>query len=185
MKTLLIIETIPGWASEAWALKEALDVMMVGWDGRAMRHLEIEVKEAFTKSNLRKLLQRDVDYLHISAHGGIVKRDPKNRHALYIGRSRKMVKPDDIRSWKPKARNVFISACHTGYRDLASAFFDFDKKKKGSFLAPVNEPAFDEAFLIALQFHRGAFLEGSNKRAERYVEELKSLKKTYNYFTFP
>jgi len=72
---------------------------------------------------------------------------------------------------------------------LATAFFDFDKKKEGFYLAPVKEVAFDEAFLVALQFHRGA-LEQSNRKqslrtGKRYVEELKSIKKTYGLFQFP
>jgi hypothetical protein len=185
MKTLLIIETIPDRrASEGKALKHALEIMMKSWDGRTMRHLKIIVKKAYTKKKFRSLLQKEVDYLHISAHGDISEGDKRNRHILLIGKGLK-VKPDEIRRWKPKARNIFVSACSTGYEDLASAFFDFDKTKKGRFLAPLKDPYFDEAFLIALQFHRGAFLEGSYRKALRYFEELSSVKKTYGYFTFP
>ena len=167
MKTLLVIETIPDRsASEGKALKQALEIMKRGWDGRTSRHLRIIVKKAFTKKEFCSLLQKDTEYLHVSAHGLVAKGERKNRHMLIIGREIE-VEPDEIRKWKPKARHVFISACSTGYKDLASAFFDFDKKKKGTFLAPVREPYFDEAFLIALQFHRGAFLEGSMRKAKR------------------
>jgi hypothetical protein len=61
----------------------------------------------------------------------------------------------------------------------------------------VSAPPFDEAFLVALQFHRGAFLEefagkGVNvgkervgKKTRNLVAELKSVKKKYNWFEFP
>jgi hypothetical protein len=185
MKTLLIVETIPDRrASEGKALKEALEIMKKSWDGRTVRHLRIDMKKAYTKKELRSLLQKDSDHLHISAHGSTSKRDKRNRHVLLIGRKIR-VKPDDIRKWKPKARNIFVSACNTGYEDLASAFFDFDSTKKGRFMAPLKEPYFDEAFLTAVQFHRGAFLEGSYRKAERHLEELGSVRKTYCYFKFP
>lgn len=185
MKTLLIVETVPDrTASEGEALKKAIEIMKKGWDGRTTRHLRIIARKAYTKKEFRRLLRRNADYLHISAHGKILKEDSENRHALVIGRDL-VVKPDEIRKWKPRAKNVFVSACNTGYKDLASAFFDFDKKKKGTFLAPLRAPTFDEAFLVALQFHRGAFLEGSFRKAKRYFGDLGSMEKTYGHFKFP
>jgi hypothetical protein len=69
-------------------------------------------------------------------------------------------------------------------------------RKRGFYVFPLKEPSFDEAFLVALQFHRGAFLEEYSseithgkervsKRTIRYVEELKSVKKKYELFEFP
>jgi hypothetical protein len=130
------------------------------------------------------LLIKDVDYLHISAHGKRLKTKRGTVHALTIGRN-VVIKPDDIRKWKPKAKNIFLSACGTGYDDLLDAFFDFDNKKKGTIIAPAKDVPFDEAFLLALQFHRGAFLEGSQAKAKRYFEDSETIDKTYYHSTYP
>lgn len=189
MRRLLIVETIPDRhkAFEGDALKLSLEIMKKGWDGRASRHLKIDVEQAFTKKSFFDCLEEETDYLHISSHG---KRNKENHHVLVIGKSEKEVTPAKIREHKPVARYIFISACCAGHEDLANAFFLFDEKKSGFYLAPVNEVRFDEAFLVALQFHRGAFARASKGQrswqpGKKYVEELKSIKKTYALFEFP
>jgi hypothetical protein len=194
LKRLLIIETIPNRNDvfEGNALKQSLEAMKKSWDGRITKFLNIDVKKAFTKKAFLSLLEEETDYLHISAHG---KRKRGHKHILVIGNNRKIT-PEDIRKHKPKAKCVFVSACYTGFYDVAAAFFDFDRNKKGFYLAPKSDPAFDEAFLLALQFHRGAFLEeyayglkrGNEKLSKKtrsYIQELKSVKRTYQLFVFP
>lgn len=195
MKRLLIIETIPDQndVCEGNALKQSLEVMKKSWDNRTTKFLTIDVINAFTKKAFLNLLEEETDYLHISAHGTWKK---GSGHILIIG-NKKVITSENIRKHKPKARNIFVSACHTGFYDLASAFFDFDRKKRGFYIAPLKEPPFDEAFLVALQFHRGAFLEEYSKkgichgkervsnRTIRYFEELKSIKLKYELFEFP
>ncbi len=192
MKRLLIIETIND-LNEGKALKEALELMKKTWNGKTTKYLNIDLKEAYEKSTFLNYLKEETDYLHISAHGQWNKR--KRKHVLKIGENIEIT-PDDIRKHKPKASNIFVNACRAGHFNLAKAFFDFDPKKKGFYVGPVGEPYYDGAFLVALQFHRGAFVEefsqGINKgkervskKAIRYVEELKSIPAEYKYFDFP
>lgn len=186
MKKLLIIESIPDRhkASEGEALRQALEIMKRTWDGRVVRHLNIVVRQAFTKKSFLNLLKEESDFLHISAHGDINKTDKKNRHVLKIGKG-KIVTPEEIQKSKPRAKIIFVSACFAGYFDLASAFFD--KKKGGLYLAPMRNVPFDEAFLVALQFHRGAFLEKSKRKAMIYIKDLKGgiKERTYRLYEFP
>ncbi len=195
MKRLLIIETIPDrhGASEGNALKQSLEIMKKSWDGRTTRQLKIDVEHAYTKKAFLTLIEEETDFLHISAHGK--KKKTTKQHILAIGKAKKEVTPDEIKKRNPKATCIFISACYAGYSDLASAFFH--DGRKGFYLAPASEPPFDEAFLVALQFHRGAFLEefagkGVNtgkervgKRTRNLVAELKSVKEKYRLFQFP
>ena len=195
MKRLLIIETIPDrhGASEGIALKQALEIMKKSWDGRTTRQLKIDVEQAFTKKSFLSKIEEETDFLHISAHGK--KEKTGDRHILLVGKTGKEVTPDDVKKRNPKAACIFVSACCAGYNDLASSFFC--NGRKGFYLAPVSKPPFDEAFLVALQFHRGAFLEefagkGVNvgkervgKRTRNLVAELKSVKRKYGYFEFP
>lgn len=192
MKRLLIVETIPNRhkAFEGDALKQSLEIMKKGWDGRASRHLKIDVEQAFTKKSFFNCLEEETDYLHISSHGRVRKQNKEDHHVLMIGKSEKEVTPAEIMRHKPVARYIFISACCAGHEDLANAFFLSDEMKSGFCLAPVNDVRFDEAFLIALQFHRGAFARASKGQrswqpGKKYVEELKSIKKTYALFEFP
>jgi hypothetical protein len=192
VKRLLIIETIPDRheAFEGEALRQALELMKKAWDGRICRHLKIDVKLAFTKRSFLSSLEEECDFLHISAHG----RRKDSAHVLVIGKGVE-VTPEEVAKKSLKAASIFVSACHAGHRDLANAFFS--NGRAGFYLAPVSEPPFDEAFLVALQFHRGAFLEefakkGINKgkerfnsRTQKYIAELKSVKKPYRLFEFP
>jgi hypothetical protein len=195
MKKLLIIETIPDSndITEGMALKQSLEIMKKSWDKRTTRQMEINVEQAFTKKAFLDKIEEQTDFLHISAHGN--KDNTINQHVLFIGKTKKKVIPDEIKNCNCKATGIFVSACCTGYNDLASAFFS--DGREGFYLGPVSKPLFDEAFLVALQFHRGAFLEefankGVNagkirvgKRTQNLVLELKSVKRKYNLFEFP
>ena len=200
MKRLLIIETIDNLAgaSEGKAIEQGLKLMLDYRDQRLARHLKIEpCQEAFTASKFLKLLKKDVDYLHISSHG-CVKRKLKgrklekgNRHVLEIGRKEKrgktiregtFVTPDEIRSVQAKARNVFMSACFSGHEDLAKAFFE--DHRNGVYLGPCRKVSFDTALLVALNFHRGLFLDQSIRKGMNYVVKDRSLGQSGTYYCF-
>lgn len=200
MKRLLIIETIDNLAgvSEGKSIEQCLKLMVDSIDQRVARHLKIDpCQEAYTTSDLLKLLKKDVDYLHISSHG-CVKRKLKgrklekgNRHVLEIGRKEKrgkiiregiFVTPDEIRSAQTKARNVFVSACCSGHEDLAKAFFD--DRRNGVYLGPCREVSFDTALLVALNFHRGLFLDQSIRKGMNYVVKDRSLGQSGTYYCF-
>jgi len=203
MKKLMIVETINNLvgASEGKAIEQGLKVMVDYMDQRSARHLKIEpCQEAYTKSEFLKLLKRGVDYLHISAHGCVKTRLDKrklekgNRHVLEIGRKEKhggivkegtFVTPDEISGIGVKARNIFVSACFAGHEDLAKAFFS--DGREGVYLGPCRKVSFDIAYLVALNFHRGLFIDQSLRRGMNYVVKDLSLgpSGTYYYFESP
>jgi hypothetical protein len=200
VKKLLIIETIDNLAgvSEGKAIEQGLRLMLDYMDQRIARHLKIEpCQEAYTKSKLKKLLKKDVDYLHISSHGCVKRKlngrklEKGNRHVLEIGRKEKrgkiikegiFVTPDEISSAQVKARNVFVSACFSGHEDLAKAFFK--DRRNGVYLGPCRKVSFDTALLVALNFHRGLFLDQSIRKGMNYVLKDRSLGQSGTYYYF-
>jgi hypothetical protein len=197
MKRLLIIEAIDNPdASEGKAVEAGLKLIRDYMDQRAARHLKIEpCQEAYTKPKFLKLLKKDVDYLHISAHGDIMKKHERdNRHVLEIGRKEQrgkiikkgvLVTPNEISKVRVKARNIFVNACFSGHEDLARAFFS--DRRKGIYLGPCRKVSFDTAFLVALNFHRGLFLDQSIRKGIKYVDKDRSIGSsgTYYYFESP
>jgi len=203
MKKLLIIETIDNktGASEGKAIEQGLKLILDHMDRRKGRHLKIKPCEtAFTKSDFEKLIRKDVDYLHISAHGTTRKKingktlAKEDRHVLEIGRKEKsgrrirtgeIITPSEIKKIPVKARNIFVSACFGGHRDLAKVFFN--DRRKGIYLGPCRGISFDTAFLVAIHFHRGGFLDQSIRRGINNVRKDRSLGRsgTYYYFKSP
>ena len=196
MSKLLIIETINNrFASEGKALEQSLNLILDAMDQRIARHFEVEYCTAFTKSKFKNLLQTDCKFLHISAHG-TSNNDLKkgNRHVLEIGKKEergqtikegKTVTPKEIKKLEIKAKTVFVSACFSGHNDLANAFFN--DRRKGIYIGPCRKIDFEQAFLVALHFYRGAFLEKSIKKGINNVLKDYTLGPhgTYYYFKSP
>jgi hypothetical protein len=145
-------------------------------------------------------LCRDVDYLHISAHGSSRKKidgkllDKENRHVLEIGRKEEcgriikrgeLITPSEIRRISVKAKNMFVSACFGGHKDFFKAFFK--DERKGVYMGPCRAVDGDLAFLVALDFHRGAFIDQNIRRGINLVGKIlrSSGKGTYYYFRSP
>lgn len=194
----MILETINNLAgaSEGKAIEQGLKLILEYMDQRTGRHLKIEsCKEAFTKQEFGRLLRREVDYLHVSAHGckrskiNGKKLEKKDRYVLEIGRKEKsgkiikrgeFVTPSEIKKIPVKATNIFVSACFSGHEDLAKAFFS--DERKGIYLGSRKKISFDTAFLVALHFHRGCFLDQSITKGVDYVNKDRSLGRSGTYY---
>ena len=191
MKTLLIIETINNLgASEGVALENALNLTQDYIDQRerySKQYLRIKpCQKVYTESKFLKLLGKDVDYLHISAHG--------DKSGLEIGRKEKRGKtikrgltitPNKIRTEvNVKASRVFVSACNAGHKELAKAFFS--DGRDGIYLGPCRKVNFDEAFLISLSFHRGLFDKSLEAGRDIVLKDGRLFDRgTYYYFRSP
>lgn len=185
MKKLLIIETINNMASEGIALEQGLKLMLDYTDQRTGRHLKISpCKTAFKKSDFLKLIKKDVDYLHISAHGEIenleIGRQEKRGKILKKGDT---VTAEEIENTPVKAKNIFVSACFGGHKKFFEAFFS--DKRDGVYIGPCRKVPFDEAFLTALNFHRGIFVDQSLSKGISYIKKDNSVKSSYQYFKSP
>lgn len=196
MSKLLIIETINNrFASEGKTLEQALNLILDCMDQRKARHLEIEYFTAFTKSKFMDRLKHECEFLHISSHGttdnGLEK---GNRHVLEIGRKEergqtikngRQVTPNEIKELEIKAKTVFVSACFSGHNDMANAFFN--DRRKGVYIGPCRRIDFEKAFLVALHFYRGAFLEKSLRKGMNNISKDYTMGPhgTYYYFQSP
>ena len=178
MPKLVLIEGLPKYenVNEAKAITLALEIMKKEIDGRRARHLKIIPHTAETKRDFMRWLEKDTDFLHISAHG----ESKKGQTILNITRNA-TITPDEIVDLDIKARVIFINACQQSRKDMAYAFLDSRNAKKRYFIAPHKDVPFDEAFIIALYFYRKAFLNKSKNlsKALNYVYHLKDIKTNY------
>jgi len=171
---LILLEGLPKYenVNEAYAIADALEIMKKSCDGRRARHLKIIPHTAENKADFMRWLEKDTDFLHISAHGDRV----NNQTILKITRNGTLT-PKEVAELNIKAKVIFMNACQQSRKDMAEAFFKAGKPKYRFFIAPFKEVPFDEAFLIALLFYKNAFLERTSLENSKSL--FKALEKVY------
>jgi len=135
MPSLLLLEGLPKYEGvrEARIIHYSLQVFKKSMDGRRARYLKLEFKQPNTKIEFLGLLESDVEYIRISAHGR--KEDGKGR---FFVKSKATIGSEDIHSLDIKACVLFLSACETWTDDLASAFLEASQARKRVYIAPRN-----------------------------------------------
>ena len=184
MPKLILIEGLRKYEgiSEVDALSNALQLMKKSCDGRRARHLKIIPHRAKNKKDFIRWLQKETDFLHISAHG-----ERENGITTLKITQRSKITPDQIKKLTINARVVFVNACQQAHADMANAFLTAGKPKIQYYIAPKVDVPFDEAFIVALLFYKKAFIEKRKRLsyALKYVYKLKDIRTNYWYWESP
>jgi len=189
MPKIILIEGLPKYerVNEAKSIAEALEVMKKSCDGRRARHLEIIPHTVESKADFINWLEKETDFLHVSAHG----KRKKGKTVLKITRG-SIITSEEIEKLNIKAKVIFVSACQQSRKDMADAFLKAGKPKYRYYIAPRVDVPFDEAFIVALLFYKKAFLgKASEKKrnhfynALNYVYSLKDIKTRYRLLQVP
>jgi len=176
---LVLVEGLPKYdgVNEANALASALELMTRAYIKRTRKSLRIKPHTAQDKQDFLYWLEKDTEFLHVSAHGVI-----KNGRTFLSITGGGQVASDDIEKLDIKAKCVFLNACQASRNDMASAFFKACRRRRQMyFISTRAKVPFDEAFLVALLFYKKAFVEKGSSlwRALKYTESLKDIKSEY------
>ena len=179
MMKLVLIEGLPKYegVNEAKTLATALKLMTQAYTKRTRRSLKIRPHTASDKQDFLNWLEKDADFLHISAHGGIEK-----GHSFLKVTGGGTVTAKDIEDLTIRAKCVFLNACQTSRNDMAAAFFRASRRRgQMHFVSTRARVPFDEAFLVALLFYKKAFVEKGSSLwcALRYTDSLKDIRSEY------
>jgi hypothetical protein len=183
MVKLVLIEGLRkyDYVDEARVLATALRLMTRAYTKRRSKSLRIIPHIAANKKDFLEWLEKDTDFLHISAHGGI-----EEGHSYLKITAGGKVTARDIENLDIKAKCLFLNACQTARDDMANAFFKANKhRKKMYFISTKARVPFDEAFLVALLFYKKAFVErkASLLWALKYTESLKDIQSEYWFWS--
>ena len=179
---LLLIEGLPRYegVSECDALYESLLLFQKDIDRRKLRR-PLSNSPPFnvgSKNEFLDLLQKTKsECIHISAHG-----DHKDS-TTWIEMPKGKVYSDEIASLKISAKVVFVNACKTWRKDLATAFIEARCRRKMYYIAPKNEVSYTDALLFALLFYKKLLIDRCKRigMAFNYAYALREMKGNYWY----
>jgi len=189
MPKIILIEGLPKYerVNEAKSIADALEVMKKSCDGRKTRHLEILPHRAESKADFIKWLEKETNFLHISAHG-----DRENNETVLKITRGSTITSQEIKDLNIRAKVIFVNACQQSRKDMADAFLEAGKPRYRYYIAPRVDVPFDEAFIVALLFYKKAFLGKAFKKRRNqlfnvlnYVYGLKDIKTSYWLWQVP
>jgi len=179
---LFLIEGLPRYegVSECRALYESLLLFQRDMDGRKLRRplSNSPPFNAESKSEFLDLLQNcRSECIHISAHGD------HEDGTTWIEMPKGKVYSNEIANLRISAEVIFVSACKTWRKDLATAFLGAGSRRKMYYIAPKNEVKYADALLFALLFYKKLLMEGCKRVgiALNYAYSLRDMKGNYWY----
>lgn len=156
MVRLRLVEGIPKYAgpSEAELIHKTVPILTRAYDQRRARYIKTSFAQPWTRDDFLAYLEKDCDYLHISAHGAKI-----DGHGEFYVRPNATIRARDISDLEIKATVVFLNACRTWSEDLKDAFLQAMDNNDACYIAPSNDVPFDEAYLVALLFYKSLLLD--------------------------